>query len=352
MNRERISEIMARAVSLARNGGPAVYPNPMVGAVIFDDEGTILAEGWHRCCGGDHAEVNALKNLGKDAKGLSIAVTLEPCNHFGKTPPCSHALAAAGIKKVYIAAHEPTEKACGGCDYLAAHGIPTEFVPGFEAELLELNRFFYKTAREKRPWITLKMAVTMDGFIAPSAGGPFPISGEASRREAHRLRAEHMAIAVGAGTVNRDDPLLTVRLVEGRDPQPIIFSTTLSLDPHRRLFERSPIIFTQESDPKRREPFTARRCLIETLSSPNDLLPALSLLWEKYRLNSVIVEGGARLHRSFIEQGLADEIVHFIAPQMFGEGVPLSAPGSALPLQFHLHTLDRLGDDIKAVWRP
>lgn len=352
MNDRRIREIMARAVAIARNGGPAVYPNPMVGAVIFDDTGTILAEGWHRCCGGDHAEVDALKNLGRSAAGLSMAVTLEPCNHFGRTPPCSHALLAAGIRKVYIAAHEPTEKACGGCDYLAAHGIPTEFVPGFEAELAELNRFFHKTARARRPWVTLKMALTMDGFIAPPAGGPFPISGEESRREVHHLRAEHMAIAVGAGTANCDDPLLTVRLVEGRNPQPVIFSATLSLESNRKILDRSPIIFTKEDSPARHDPFVARGCRLETLSSPDDLSPALSLLWEKYRLNSLLVEGGARLYRSFLEQGLADEIVHFIAPFTLGDGISLAGNATNQPTRFRLHSLERFGDDVKVVWRP
>ncbi len=345
---------MARAIVLARNGGPAVYPNPMVGAVVFDEEGTILAEGWHQRYGGDHAEIVALKNLGRSATGLSMAVTLEPCNHFGKTPPCSHAIAAAGIKKVYVAASEPTEKACGGCAYLSSRGIPTEFVPGFEKELSEINRFFYKTAREKRPWVTLKMALTMDGFIAPPTGDPFPISGKQSQGEAHRLRAEHMAIAVGAGTVNRDDPILTTRLVEGKSPQPVIFSANLSVEPNRRVFDRSPIIFTTESASKRTDVFKSRGCRIEQLSSPTDLAGAIAILWDKYRINSLLVEGGARLYRSFIEQQLADEVVHFIAPFLLGEGISLAGgDSSSHPMPpFRLHAIERFDDDVKVVWRP
>ncbi|HSA33468.1 MAG TPA: bifunctional diaminohydroxyphosphoribosylaminopyrimidine deaminase/5-amino-6-(5-phosphoribosylamino)uracil reductase RibD [bacterium] len=346
-----LAALMARAVELARNGGRAVYPNPMVGAVICDDAGTILSEGWHQCCGGDHAEVDALKKLGRPATGLAMAVTLEPCNHFGRTPPCSHAIVAAGIKKVYIAAHEPTEKACGGCDYLTSHGVAVEFVPGFEAELAEINRFFYTTAKARRPWVTLKAATTADGFIAPPGGGRFAISSPEALVEGHRLRAGHMAIAVGAGTVNSDDPLLTVRLVEGPDPTLVIFSARLELKTDRKILDRAPIIFTTVADGGRIAPLAARGCRIETLApGEGSIGRALKVLWEKYRINSLLVEGGAALHASFLAEDLVDEMVRFIAPLRLGEGIALAEPTEA-DRRFRQHTVSPCGVDVMKVWR-
>ncbi|HNT27224.1 MAG TPA: bifunctional diaminohydroxyphosphoribosylaminopyrimidine deaminase/5-amino-6-(5-phosphoribosylamino)uracil reductase RibD [bacterium] len=349
--RTPLASLMARAVEIARNGGRAVYPNPMVGAVICDDEGNILSEGWHRCCGGDHAEVDALKKLDRSATGLTMLVTLEPCNHFGRTPPCSHAIVAAGIKKVYIASHEPTEKACGGCDYLTSHGVAVEFVPGFEEELAELNRFFSATAKERRPWVTLKAATTADGFIAPPGGGRFAISSPEALVEGHRLRAGHMAIAVGAGTVNSDDPLLTVRLVEGPDPIPVIFSARLALKPDRRVLDRAPIIFTAVADRHRVALLAARGCRIETLTpGAGSIGRALSVLWERYRINSLLVEGGAALHTSFLAEGLVDEMVRFIAPLPLGEGIALAEPAEA-DRRFRLHAVSPCGADVMQVWR-
>lgn len=352
----RLHDLMARAAALARNGGRAVYPNPMVGAVIFDDAGTILSEGWHRRCGGDHAEVDALKKLGRPATGLSMAVTLEPCNHFGKTPPCSHALVAAGIKKVYIAAHEPTDKACGGCDHLAMNGIPTELVPGFEDELAELNRFFDTTAKRKRPWVTLKAATTIDGFIALPDGTSKYISCREALAEVHRMRAAHMAIAVGANTVNCDDPLLNVRHVEGPDPAPVIFSERLNLRADRKILDRAPIIFTAVADPDRTTPFAARGCRVESVTPGCDFIGrALKVLWEKYRINSLLVEGGATLHAAFLAADAADEIVRFIAPFHLGDGSLLRGGPTltdlALRRDWRLHTTARFGTDAMIVWR-
>lgn len=354
MNPDRIREIMARAVTLARSSDSLVYPNPKVGAVIFDDEGTILAEGKHRCCGGDHAEVDALKNLHREARGLSMAVTLEPCNHFGRTPPCSHAIANAGIKKVYIASYEPTTKARGGCEWLASQGVTTEFVPGFEEELAEINRFFYTTALNKRPWVTLKLAMTMDGFIAPIGGSRFPISGEEAQRETHRLRAEHMGIAVGAGTVNCDNPLLTVRHVAGPHPFPIIFSASLSINPNRIIIKRRPIIFTEVCDENRLAPFRKHECRIEIIPREGGIRAALNMLWEKYHINSLLVEGGASLYASFLTEEIVDEIIHFIAPFTLGSGVSISRPAHANTRNishFFLRHVERLGNDVQITWR-
>lgn len=346
-----LATIMARAVAIARNGGRAVYPNPMVGAVIFDDAGAILSEGWHRCCGGDHAEVDALKRLGRPATGLSMAVTLEPCNHFGRTPPCSHAIVAAGIKKVSIASHEPTEKACGGCDYLTAHGVAVEFVAGFEEELAEINRFFYTTSRTGRPWVTLKAATTIDDFIAPPDGGRISISSPESLAEGHRLRAGHMAIAVGAGTVNSDDPLLTVRLVEGLDPMPVIFSARLELRADRRILDRAPIIFTTVAEKERIAPLASRGCRVETLTPGEGFIGrALTVLWERYRIDSLLVEGGATLHDSFLAEDIADEVVRFIAPFRLGDGIALAQPAE-VDRRFRLHAVSPCGVDMMKVWR-
>ena len=228
---------MKRAVELSKKATVKTYPNPKVGAVIFDDEGKIVSEGWTQEYGRDHAEADALRKIGFKAPGLNMAVTLEPCNHYGKTPPCAKAILEAGIKAVFVAKKEENAKALGGLDFLIQNGVEGALVKGFAGEVEEINRFFFKGIRTNLPWITVKVAASKDGFITKKVGERCIISGFKAQTYVHKLRSEHSAIAVGANTVNIDDPMLTVRLVHGFDPQPVIFSRTFSLAPDSKIMK-------------------------------------------------------------------------------------------------------------------
>ncbi|MBD0320159.1 MAG: bifunctional diaminohydroxyphosphoribosylaminopyrimidine deaminase/5-amino-6-(5-phosphoribosylamino)uracil reductase RibD, partial [Gemmatimonadetes bacterium] len=221
---------MARALELAGRGWGRVAPNPMVGAVIVRD-GEVVGEGWHTEYGHPHAEVEALRAAGEAARGATAFVTLEPCSHFGKTPPCSGALLAAGVRRVVFAAYDPNPRAAGGGEVLRAAGV--EVLGGvMEQEARDQNAvFFHAHSGSDRPFVALKLALTLDGRIADHAGRSVWITGEESRAEVHRLRAGFDAVAVGAGTALADDPQLTVRgpLEPRVPPTRVVFDRTLRL---------------------------------------------------------------------------------------------------------------------------
>ncbi len=218
---------MRRALALAERGWGQTAPNPMVGAVVVRD-GAIVGKGFHARFGEAHAEVVALSEAGERARGATVYVTLEPCNHHGKTPPCVDALIGAGVKRVVVAIRDPLRESAGGADRLRAAGIEVEF--GLEeAAAHELNAaFFFAANGAARPWVTLKLAVSLEGAIAGADGSPRWLTGEAARNYVHRLRAQNDAIAVGIGTALADDPQLTVR--HGRRPR---------VAPLRVVFDRS-----------------------------------------------------------------------------------------------------------------
>ncbi len=317
------TKMMAHAVALSKKCTASTYPNPKVGAVIFNDEGVIIAEGFTSCYGGNHAEIDALKKIDFNAAGLNMAVTLEPCNHFGKTPPCSQAILKAGIRKVFIAKHEENGKACNGACFLAENGVEIEFMDEFSADVEEINRFFFKNIRTGLPWITVKVAVSYDGFITEKDGVRTKITGEKSEIYVHRLRAEHMAIAVGAKTVNSDNPLLTVRFAEGLSPRPVIFSRNLSLNLNAKVIKNSPVIITSSSDTEIRDQLERSGAVVETLENGFSVCDALSSLFKKYCLNSIMVEGGASLIKSFIMEKAVDEFQIDTSPKELVQGVKL-----------------------------
>ena len=322
--------MMSRAVELSKGCAVKTYPNPMVGAVIFDDNGKIISEGKTCAYGCDHAEIDALRKLDFKAEGMMMAVTLEPCNHFGKTPPCSHAILKSGIKKVFIAKKEENGKACNGSCFLTEKGVEVEFLDNFAPSVEEINRFFFKTVRFNRPWVTAKMAVSKDGYITETSGKQTLITGREAKILVHSLRASHMAVAVGANTVNIDNPLLTVREVEGDDPKPVIFSCGTQINPDAKIMKRHPVIVTEP--------------VIEK---------ALGRLWTEYKINSILLEGGANLIRSFIIEKMIDEFRIITSEKIFGHGVRLfdEETRTLFDAQFILKEEKKLGEDILQIFR-
>jgi diaminohydroxyphosphoribosylaminopyrimidine deaminase/5-amino-6-(5-phosphoribosylamino)uracil reductase len=253
---------MRRALVLARRGWGRTAPNPMVGAVVVRD-GAIVAEGWHAEYGGPHAEVAALEVAGERARGSTVYVTLEPCAHTGKTPPCADALITAGVSRVVCAARDPSPVAAGGAQRLEAAGIDVAF--GLEEpDALELNAPFFHALTSPRPFVTLKLATSIDGAIADASGRSRWLTGPAARRYVHRLRAGHDAVAVGAGTAIADDPSLTVR--SGRRPR--VPPTRVVFDRRGRLSPSSSLVRTAREVPtvvvsskRRRSTMPSARCV-------------------------------------------------------------------------------------------
>ncbi|MCK5807949.1 bifunctional diaminohydroxyphosphoribosylaminopyrimidine deaminase/5-amino-6-(5-phosphoribosylamino)uracil reductase RibD [bacterium] len=317
MNMSVAKSMMQRAIKVSRQCKNSVYPNPKVGAVIFDDEGTILAEGFTQKYGGPHAEVVALSKLDNRASGLNMAVTLEPCNHYGKTPPCSVAIHSAGIKQVFIAKKEENSKAKNGATWLQENDVPVVFMDEYADDVVEINRFFFKNIRKKRVWVTVKIAQSQDGFIAAQKGFQTHISSPESDVFVHTLRAEHQAIAVGAHTLTIDNPLLTVRLVSGANPLPVIYSASLQLPENARLYTSNPLVFTEKVEDAAY--LIKQGCTVESLVA-DKIQNTLELLLNKYNKNAILVEGGAKLIHSFLTQNLVDELVVITAPIFLKKG--------------------------------
>ena len=342
--------MMERAVELSKKATVKTYPNPKVGAVIFDDEGKIVSEGFTQEYGRDHAEADALRKIGFKAPGFNMAVTLEPCNHYGKTPPCAKAILEAGIKRVFVAKKEENAKAVGGLDFLIQNGVKGALVKGFSGDVEEINRFFFKGIRTNLPWITVKIAASKDGFITQKVGERCIISGYEAQTYVHELRGAYSAIAVGANTVNIDDPMLTVRLVEGFDPQPVIFSRNFSLDMDSKVMKRDPIIFTSA---KEAHEISTNGAKIEILSENFELKEALSILYTKYKINSVLLEGGANIVKAFMKAGLVDEFQLIESEKIFGSGLKLfDETGKKLfENSFDLIHSEKLGNDTLKIYR-
>jgi len=345
------SAMMRRALALAARGWGQTAPNPLVGAVVVR-AGEIVGEGWHARWGGPHAEVVALAAAGERARGATVFVTLEPCAHHGKTPPCADALVAAGVHRVVVAVRDPSADAGGGAERLRAAGI--EVKVGVEEEAArELNAPFFHATRSERPWVTLKLAVSIDGAIADHTRRPAWITGEPARREVHRLRAGNDAVAVGAGTVRTDDPLLTVRDAEPPRVAParVVFAAARLIDPASRLAASAREIPTLVVGPvvsgERAEALRARGVeLVEAVS----LADGLAALRSRGIL-SLLVEGGARLAGALWQASLVDRLIIFQAPVVLGAGA-LNAfaylPGTEVGRAPRLRVLDRreLGDDL------
>lgn len=332
---------MRRALRLARKGEGWVSPNPMVGAVIVKND-RIIGEGYHRKFGQAHAEINALNQATESVQGSTVYVTLEPCSHHGKTPPCVESLIAAKPARVVIGTTDPNPLVGGrGIEALKRQGIETA-VGIHEEACREINEPFFKFIRSRVPFVTLKYAQTLDGRIATSTGHSRWISSLPSRQFAHRLRHAHDAILVGIGTVLCDDPELTVRLVRGINPLRIV------LDSHLRIPLSAKILQEQEQagtlvvaiEGAEKEKLSRLADLdVETLLIPADSSGRIDLnrLFQelgKRNLASVLVEGGAGILTALLAESLADRLISIVAPKICGQGI--DAVG-----QLHITEMDR-----------
>jgi diaminohydroxyphosphoribosylaminopyrimidine deaminase/5-amino-6-(5-phosphoribosylamino)uracil reductase len=321
---------MRRALELAAAGQGFVEPNPMVGCVIARGA-EIIGEGWHRRFGGDHAEVEALRLAGNRAAGATLYVTLEPCCHTGKTPPCTAAIVAAGIRRVVAAMSDPfPQVAGGGTAALQAAGVAVE-VGLLAAQARQLNAPYLKLLRRGLPWIIAKWAMTLDGKIATRTGQSRWISGEQSRRLVHALRGRADAILVGRETALRDDPLLTARPPGPRTATRIVLDTRAVLGSHSRLVRsagEAPVLVAVGSEAVAADCQRLRQSGCEVLvcpgATPAARLDALLAELGRRQMTNLLVEGGGRLLGSLRDAGHIDEVHVFLAPKLVGGA---AAPG-------------------------
>lgn len=326
---------MARALKLARLGEGSTAPNPMVGAVVVKN-GEIIGEGYHQQYGGPHAEVFALDQAAEEAAGSEIYVTLEPCSHYGKTPPCAQKLIDSGIKRAVIAVVDPNPEVAGrGIEMLREAGIKVE-VGLLEAEARILNESFFKYIQSDYPFVYLKKAQTLDGYIATKSGDSKWITNSEARLEGHKLRHRADAIMVGIGTVLTDDPSLTARLEqrEGIDPLRIVLDPLLEIPLAAKIINQKSkadtLIITAEEFPPARAAAAAKKkeqllkkegLQIESFASGTEnyfnIKEILKYLHSR-EISSILVEGGAKLSHTFLKEDLVDKFYYFIAPKIYG----------------------------------
>lgn len=344
-------EGMLRALTLAKRGGGDVHPNPRVGCVLLRD-GRVVGEGWHRRFGGPHAEVWALRQAGAEARGATALVTLEPCSHHGKTPPCADALVAAGVCRIVAAVADPNPRVAGrGLQRLRDAGLDVE-LGLLAAEAALLNRPFTKLLTTGLPWVTVKVAATLDGKVADHRGASRWITGPAARREGHRLRREHRVVLTGIGTVLADDPALTVRDVPRgwRDPVRAVLDTHLRVSPDGALARTArevPTLVLCGPDAPEAAARGLRARGVEIVPVPLgadgrvDLGLALRALAAR-ELSPVLLEAGGTLTSACLAAGLVDELAWFVAPALLG--CSAARPAVALPGPRELSELLRLDD--------
>jgi diaminohydroxyphosphoribosylaminopyrimidine deaminase/5-amino-6-(5-phosphoribosylamino)uracil reductase len=352
-------DFMRRALEIAERGRGLTSPNPLVGAVVVRD-GRIVGEGAHLRAGGPHAEIEALRDAGGAASGATLYVTLEPCAHHGRTPPCATAAIEAGVARVVASMKDPNPMvAGGGAELLRAAGVTVD-VGVLSAEAARQNHAWITAVRKRRPHVTLKAAATLDGKLADVHGASKWITGDAARQRAHRLRAEADAIVVGLTTVIRDDPALTVRLPEPwpREPYRVVLDTGARVDPRAHLIHsgtaaRAVIAVGEEAPTLRIDTLEATgasvvRC--RTRQGRVDPVDVLDQLFAR-EVRTVLVEGGAETHAAFVDAGLVDRVALFLAPMLLGgRDAPGVVGGAGRSLKDALRlgrpTVTPLGDDV------
>lgn len=316
---------MRRALRLALKGRGQVSPNPMVGAVVVR-RGQVVGEGAHLQVGGPHAEVHAFAAAGRQSRGATLYVTLEPCSHHGRTPPCTEAVLRAGIRRVVCAMEDPDPRVGGrGIAQLRQAGLEVEVgLGGEEAE--RLNAAYLKHRRTGRPLLILKLAQSLDGRLATAGGDTRWISGEQSRTLVHRWRSWADAVMVGAGTVLADDPQLDVRLVRGRSPRPLVVDGRLRVPLQARVFQRpGAVLITADTAPaKKLRAFAAQGVEVWTFASLRGQLDLAQVLQRagSEGLTSILLEGGGQLAAAALRARVVDELRLFLAPLLIGQGVP------------------------------
>ncbi|MGV8058661.1 MAG: bifunctional diaminohydroxyphosphoribosylaminopyrimidine deaminase/5-amino-6-(5-phosphoribosylamino)uracil reductase RibD [Smithellaceae bacterium] len=348
---------MQLAIKLARKGKGAVSPNPLVGAVIVKN-GRIIGQGYHKRYGSHHAEVNAIKNACEDVAGATLYVTLEPCCHEGKTPPCVESIIKNKIQKVVVGAIDSNPLvSCQGLNYLQSQSI--EIKTGIlEKECRNLNEVFFHYMETGMPFVTLKYAQTFDGRIATINGQSQWISSESARKFAHQLRAQHDAVLAGSGTVIKDDPELTVRHVRGRNPLRIIVDSGLGVPLQAKILQnqstaRTLIATTKTADDLQFQRIAGSGVEIITIDADKqgkvDLNKLFRILADR-GVSSVLVEGGAQIITSVLKNDLANRLVTIIAPKIIGKGIEaigdlqISDLNHAKKLSFQ--KIKRIGPDI------
>jgi diaminohydroxyphosphoribosylaminopyrimidine deaminase/5-amino-6-(5-phosphoribosylamino)uracil reductase len=349
---------MRRALSLAERGWGQTAPNPMVGAVVVRD-GVVVGEGWHTRFGAAHAEVEALRVAGNAARGATMYVSLEPCSHHGQTPPCVAALIDAGVVRVVAALRDPNPAAAGGAAVLQAHGVDVELGVE-EGAAREQNAAFLHSFASGRAFVRLKLAMSLDGAIADHTRQPGWLTGPEARREVHRLRAGSDAVAVGIGTVLADDPLLTVRESEPAPrvaPARVVFDTSARLPLTSRLVqtahEQPVIAVCWAPDPRHASALERAGVRLVHAATLADALVAL----RAEGIHSVLVEGGAAVASSLLQEALVDRLVIFRAPLMLGAG-SLNAFVGLPPVmvsearRWRLVDARRIGDDELSIYAP
>lgn len=348
-----------RAMELAERGKGFVNPNPLVGAVIVRD-GQVIGEGWHEYYGGLHAERNALSSCREEVQGATMYVTLEPCCHYGKTPPCTEALITSGIRRVVVGLTDPNPLVAGkGLEALRRAGI--EVVSGVEEEILrEQNRVFLKYIAQRKPWVVLKTAMTLDGKIAAYSGDSKWVTGEAARQRVHRMRAECMGVVVGGGTVRSDDPLLNCRLDEPvRQPWRIVVDSAASIAFDSQLVRTArvyPLLVahTRRAGEEQLEMIAeagGETLLCGERDGRVDIADLLRYLGER-GVDSLLLEGGGELAFSFLQMQAVDEVAAFVAPKLVGgrtaktplEGEGFACMGEAVRLENM--SVERVGEDL------
>jgi diaminohydroxyphosphoribosylaminopyrimidine deaminase/5-amino-6-(5-phosphoribosylamino)uracil reductase len=316
---------MARALQLARRGLYTTDPNPRVGCVLVQD-GTVVGEGWHERAGEPHAEIHALAQAGTAARGATAYVTLEPCCHHGRTPPCSRALIEAGVARVVAAMQDPNPRVAGmGLAALAQAGIAVQ--DGVLAPAAErLNRGFVRRMRTGLPWVRIKLAMSLDGRTALASGESRWITGEAARADVQHLRARSSAILTGIGTVLADDPSLNVRLAAGaaRQPLRVVLDSKLQMPPTARLLSLpgKTVVLAAEGDARRIDALTGESTSVVLLPMRADRRVSLGAVMRflgEQECNEVHVEAGPTLCGALLQEGLVDELVIYLAPHLLGD---------------------------------
>ena len=350
--------MMARALQIAERGMYTTTPNPRVGCVVARGA-QVLGEGWHERCGEAHAEVRALADAherGNDARGSTAYVTLEPCNHHGRTPPCTDALLAAGIARVVIAMRDPNPQAAQGADRLRAAGVAVD-IGLREHEARELNPGWIKRMRTGRPWLRLKIAPSLDGRTALPNGASQWITGPAARADGHRWRARACAILTGIGTVRQDDPRLSVRDVPtSRQPLKVIVDRHAELAATARLLaEGETLVFTAVA-PKVPLPPHVHTRVMPDRDGRIDLPAMLDVLGAR-GINEVHVEAGAKLNGALLAAGLGDELLVYLAPCLLGDPARgmLDRPQPIVDLgervRLSIHSIVPVADDWRVIAR-
>jgi len=344
--------MMRRALALAEKGMFTTTPNPRVGCVLAHGE-RIVGEGWHEKAGAPHAEANALAAAGGESKGATVYVSLEPCNHHGRTPPCAEALIKAGVVRVVAAMRDPNAGSRKGGDALTAAGIA--FESGLlEEEARELNIGFVSRVRRGRPWVRMKIAATLDGRTALANGKSQWITGAEARKDGHRWRARACAIATGGGTVKADDPQLTVREVETpRQPLRVVIDSHVETPPKARVLQgEKALVFAAV---RGRKLPNAEIVVLPNKAGKVDLAKMLEELGKR-GINELHVEGGFKLNGSLVREGLVDEFLIYLNPSLLGDSAQgmvnlaeMTSLDQRVPLK--LRSVERIGDDLRIIAR-